>query len=208
VEKFLIARRLMYWQVYLHKTVLSAENMLIMLLKKAKELTLSGERLFAAPSFEYFLNRSFKPDDLLDGSVHRDNIIKNFILLDDNDVISAIKVWMEHRDPVLSELSRAMINRNLFKVELQNQAFSTERILLLKQKAMQLFSISEKETSFFVFSDSVSNHTYIPTNDDQIKIRYSNGAISDIAEASDMLNISVLSKVIEKHFLCYPKALK
>ena len=115
---------------------------------------------------------------------------------------------MEHRDPVLSELSRAMINRNLFKVELQNQAFSTERILLLKQKAMQLFSISEKETSFFVFSDSVSNHTYIPTNDDQIKIRYSNGAISDIAEASDMLNISVLSKVIEKHFLCYPKALK
>ncbi len=207
IEKFLIARRLMYWQVYLHKTVLAAENQLILLLKRAKQLSLEGVELFATPPLLFFLKN--KPNNDLTNIPNLDKpILDQFNLLDDTDIIASMKVWIQHPDKVLSFLATSLTHRELFKVEIQSNEFDYAKIEYIRKKACEYYQISVEESKFFVFSDSVSNNTYIPTNDNQIKIRYNNGSITDIAEASDMLNISVLSKVIEKHFLCYPKILK
>lgn len=207
IEKFLIARRLMYWQVYLHKTVLSAENLLVNILKRAKLLSLKKEELFATPSLHFFLTRKFHQNDLSEKNKSlKDNILANFVLLDDTDIISAIKVWQSHNDKVLSTLCKFMDNRNLFKIELQNTAFHENRIRELKEITCKTLNLNEEEAGYFVFSDTISSHTYSPV-DNKISILYNNGVITDISEASDILNIQVLSKVVKKHFLCYPKEL-
>ena len=207
IEKFLIARRLMYWQVYLHKTVLSAESMLVNILKRAKKLTLEGNELFATPALQFFLSQSFSSNDIKpSNALLRSQVLENFVLLDDTDIISATKVWQSHDDKVLSTLCKYMNNRVLFKIEMQNTVFPENRINELKEKGKQHFSLSDDEIQYFVFSDSISNHTYVPS-DNRITILFNNGSISDISDASDILNISVLSKVVKKHFLCYPKEL-
>ncbi len=207
IEKFLIARRLMYWQVYLHKTVLSAENLLVNILKRAKNMALNRVDLFAAPALHFFLSREFTKNDLLPGTEIREQIIKNFVLLDDSDIVCATKVWESHNDKVLSMLCKNVSNRILYKTEMQNHPFDDKRISELKTRAKQFFDLSDEEVAFFVFSDSISNHTYIPS-DNRIGILYNNGNIVDISEASDVLNISVLGKVVKKYFLCYSKELK
>ncbi len=207
IEKFLIARRLMYWQVYLHKTVLSAENLLVNILKRAKNIALNGVDIFAAPALHFFLSREFTKSDLLPGKEIRQQIIKNFVLLDDSDIICATKVWESHEDKVLSMLCKNVSNRILYKTEMQNNPFDDKRISELKTRAKQFFNLSDEEAAFFVFSDSISNHTYIPS-DNRIGILFNNGNIVDISDASDVLNISVLGKVVKKYFLCYPKELK
>jgi HD superfamily phosphohydrolase len=208
IEKFLIARRLMYWQVYLHKTVLSAESLLVNILKRAKQLELAGEDLFATPALKYFLSQKFSKKDLSPSNQQvKKQILDNFILLDDTDIISATKVWMSHPDKVLSSLCYNMTNRNLYKIEMQNTPFPEKRIAELQVKGKELFGLNDEEIKFLVFSDSISNHTYIPT-DNRITILYNNGNTIDISEASDILNVSVLSKVVKKHFLCYPKDLR
>ena len=206
IEKFLIARRLMYWQVYLHKTVLSAENMLVNILKRAKKLSLEGNELFATPALHFFLSQSFQNNDIKPSNKLRNQILENFVMLDDTDIISATKVWQSHNDKVLSTLCKYINNRVLYKIEMQNSAFTESRINELKEKGKKHFSLNDDEIKYFVFSDSISNHTYVPS-DNRITILFNNGTISDISEASDILNISVLSKVVKKHFLCYPKEL-
>ena len=206
IEKFLIARRLMYWQVYLHKTVLSAENMLVNILKRAKKLSLEGNELFATPALHFFLSQSFQNNDIKPSNKLRNQILENFVMLDDTDIISATKVWQSHNDKVLSTLCKYINNRVLYKIEMQNSAFTESRINELKEKGKKHFSLNDDEIKYFVFSDSISNHTYVPS-DNRITILFNNGSISDISEASDILNISVLSKVVKKHFLCYPKEL-
>ena len=205
IEKFLIARRLMYWQVYLHKTVLSAENLLVNILKRAKLLSLQGEDLFATPALKYFLSRSFKEPAKLSNENKRE-MIENFVLMDDTDIVASSKVWESHSDVVLSLLCKNMNNRKLYKIKLQNSPFEDAYLEELKQKMYLNIQLSHDELTYFVFSDSVTNLTYVPS-DNNIGILLNNGSVVDISEASDILNVQVLSKAVKKFFLCYPKDL-
>lgn len=202
VEKFLIARRLMYWQVYLHKTVLSAEKLLVNILKRAKELSLKGEDLFASPALSLFLKNNFNKKDFYSNS----ELLYQFTLLDDYDIMGSVKVWTSHPDKVLALLCDNMINRHLYKIELQNTAFNKKYKDVLLKNAMKKYELSEKEAAYFVFSEQVNNSAY-NSNKVQINILFSNGKLMDVAEASDQLNIKMLSKKVTKHFICYPKNL-
>lgn len=203
IEKFIIARRLMYWQVYLHKTVLSAEYLLRRILSRAKELSENGELLFASPAFGLFLRKNFSKEDFLNDPV----VLNNFSKLDDFDIYSSIKTWIDSDDFVLSELSKSLINRRLLKIEIQETEFEEAYIDLIKEKVLKKLNLKNEEVNYFVFSDKTSNYAYDPYHG-QINILYKNGKIMDIADASDQLNISVLSNPVVKHFLCYPKFIK
>jgi HD superfamily phosphohydrolase len=203
IEKFLISRRLMYWQVYLHKTVLSADQLLVGLLKRATWLASRKADLFATPALSYFLKS--KPESF---SIDNRNVfLQHFSELDDADIISAAKVWTDHPDAVLSFLCQGFIHRKLFTVELEDDPFSPARIDDLRRRVARHMNISEEEAEYLVLSESISNYIYTDM-DDRIKILRKNGDILDISEASDMLNISVLSHTIRKYFLCYPKFIK
>jgi uncharacterized protein len=204
IEKFLVARRLMYWQVYLHKTVVSAENLLVNILRRAKELANGGLKLFATPSLEFFLYHHVNIEYITGNSEHQKVMIENFSQLDDYDIMASTKVWCECEDPVLALLCKNFINRNLYKIEMSNSPFDNEKIKLLRKATNERLNLNEKDLDYFVFSDSISNNVYSVT-DDKITILYKTGETTDIAEASDMLNVSVLSKVVKKYFLCYPK---
>lgn len=203
IEKFIVSRRLMYWQVYLHKTVLVAEQMLVRILTRARELSLRGEKLFASPALKFFLNGNFNAKDF-----HKDeNVLAQFTALDDMDVMGAIKVWQSHADKVLSYLSIGLINRKLFQIELQPEPFSAPRIDALKKKIEKKFHLSGNEINYFLLNESTSNNAYDPLGD-QIKILMKDGTIKDITAASDQLNISVLSQPVVKYYLCFPKEVK
>lgn len=202
IEKFLVARRLMYWQVYLHKTALVAERMLINIMNRAKELASKGFELFCTPQLHYFLYGNIDRDSFISTS----DTIDNFILLDDNDLSCSIKVWMSHNDVVLSTLSTQFVNRHLLHIEFSTNEFN-ESAILEKQQVVQdeLHLNSLQEASYFVFSDSIENHAYQKKNDDNIKILTKELKVIDIADASDMFDLSVLSKKVTKYFFCYPK---
>jgi HD superfamily phosphohydrolase len=202
VEKFLISRRLMYWQVYLHKTVLSAENLLINILKRAKELSGSKTKLFATPAFGLFLENDFTKDDFLS----KPELLEKFAQLDDYDVMASVKAWTENEDFILSTLCKNMLERNLYRIELQSEAIPTSHKNNLIDKAVKKYSINRKEASYFVFSESVNNSAY-NNSDHGINILYSNGKLADVAVASDLLNLQALSKPVTKHYICYPKDL-
>ncbi len=202
VEKFITARRLMYWQVYLHKTVLVSEYMLMRLLKRAKEISLEGEDLFASPALRFFLKNDINADLFRND----EKVLNYFTQLDDTDIFGAMKVWIEHKDKTLSTLSNSLINRRLFKIEMQNQPFSESTISDIKQRAAKKYGLTKAETEYFVFHDETSNYAYKPGTD-KINILFKNGAIKDIADAAGELNISLLAKPITKYFLCYPKNL-
>ncbi|MDP4238137.1 MAG: HD domain-containing protein [Bacteroidota bacterium] len=198
IEKFLVARRLMYWQVYLHKTAVAAEKMLMNILKRAKELADKNIELFASPALRYFLYNEINKPFFLNTS----EALYHFAMLDDSDVICAIKVWSTHSDIVLSELCKSFTNRRLFKVEISTDTVEESiRQQHLKQY-QQHFGVSIPEAEYFMGDETVSTDTYSP-EDDNINILYKDGTIKDIAEASDMLNISILTKKVEKHFFCY-----
>lgn len=200
IEKFIIARRLMYWQVYLHKTVLSAEKMLMNILRRARELSLAGEKLFATPVLEYFLQNTVGRDEIL----HDDQLLKLFSQLDDYDVYTAIKVWVDVKDPVLSKLCSMLLNRQLFGCELESEVYSEDKVESIRTAIAKKYHLSHDEASYFLISDSTENHAYHPKSD-KINILYKSGEIMDIAHASDQLNITVLHKTVIKFFLCYPK---
>jgi HD superfamily phosphohydrolase len=198
IEKFLVARRLMYWQVYLHKTLVATEKMLTNILKRAKELAFGGETLFASPALHYFLYHHLDKQNF----IHSSEALDYFVQLDDSDVICAIKVWAHHSDKVLSFLCNAFINRKLFKVEmLQEPLDETQKMEYLK-KYSRHFGVSEKEAEYFMGEEIVSTDTYDPA-DERINILYKDGTVKDIAEASDMLNINVLTKKVYKNYFCY-----
>jgi uncharacterized protein len=208
IEKFLIARRLMYWQVYFHKTVVAAEKLLTMVLKRAREMVLNGEKLFASPSLQFFLENSMLNSGLPvsadpDGM---DILIANFISLDDDDITSAAKVWAGHADKCLSLLSGWFTGRSLYRVEFRNRPFEEETIEKLRLNVSRLYSIPYDQTGYFVITGDISNYAY-RSEDEKIRILNNSGELVDIAEASDMLNVTVLSKTVKKYFLCYPKEL-
>jgi HD superfamily phosphohydrolase len=203
IEKFLIARRLMYWQVYLHKTVIAAEQMLVKILERAKEITLEGRNLFASPCFSYFLKNSISMDDFQNNPKN----IERFTKLDDNDIFTSIKVWVDDEDLILSTLCAHIIDRNLYQVEITNEPPSIEKINDLAEKVTDEFEISDDDTSYFVFTDTIKNKAY-SLGDGSINILMKDGSIQDIASASDYSNLEALSKTVEKYILCYLKELK
>lgn len=202
VEKFITARRLMYWQVYLHKTVLVAEYMLMHLLKRAKELSRNGEELYASPIFSFFLKNEINKE-LFN---QEEKVLENFAKLDDYDIFSAMKVWTDHPDKILSTFSKCLVNRRLFRIEIQSTAFNENYIYQIKLKTRKKYKLTENETDYFVFYDKTSNFAYSP-GPDQINILFKDGTVSDISGASEDLNISLLSRPTTKYFLCYPKDL-
>ena len=200
IENFLMSRRLMYWQVYLHKTAVAAEKTLINTLLRAKELSQQGTYLFASPSLSYFLRNDTTEKDFIENA----EVLNLFLDLDDNDIWSALKVWSTHKDIVLSTLSKAMINRRLFKIEIANEPYEIEKIKPHIQNLMQHFKISDKEASYLVSSDIITTDMY-NENVDSIDILYRDETIKDISIASDMLNIHLLSKKVEKYYFAYYK---
>lgn len=198
IENFLMARRLMYWQVYLHKTSLAYEKMLVSALRRAKELAGKGIELFASPSLRFFLYREVGKEDF-----HSDpECLTHFIQLDDTDIWSALKVWCNHPDKVLSILSQALINRNVFKIEVSSTPPGKEKRQALLTQISEQLGISRKEASYFVCTFNIEKNMYNKA-DDSIDIIYNNGETCNIAKASDMLNISLLSKKVRKYYLCY-----
>ena len=200
IENFLTARRLMYWQVYLHKTSVAYERMLISTLLRAKELASQGVELFASPALHFFLY-----NDINHTEFHNNpDCLENFIQLDDNDIWTALKVWSNHPDKVLSTLSLGMINRNIFKVENSAEPIGEDRIKELTLQISQQLGITLSEANYIVSTPSIEKNMYDPA-DDSIDIIYKDGTIKNIAEASDMLNISLLSKKVKKYYLCYQR---
>lgn len=198
IENFLISRRLMYWQVYLHKTAVAAEKMLLHILFRAKELTAQGENLFATPALSYFLHHSVSLDELKTN----EQILEHFLLLDDSDIISAIKTWMSHPDFILSTLSKQFTNRKLFKVKISDTSFDTSIESELTEKYRKAFNLSEEEARYFFSVGPITNDTYNPTFNN-ILILYKDGATREISEASDILNSNMLANTDTKYLLCY-----
>ncbi len=194
VEKFLIARRLMYWQVYLHKTVLVSEVLLVKLLERVRELYVLGKLVINNPNLEYFLNR--KGND-------KKEIIEHFYMLDDFDIISLLKQNLNSEDIVLSSLSNAILNRKLPKILISRQQFDDEFLISLKNEVMTKFNLSENEAKYFVYNGEISNNAY-SNLDERINIQYGS-ELKDVADASDMLNHSVLSKIVKKYYVCGPE---
>ena len=200
VEKFIIARRLMYWQVYLHKAVLSAEFTLVEILKRAKYLVQNGTELFSTLALNEFLKKNHSLEDFNTNS----GLLDTFCLLDDFDIMTSVKEWVHHKDKVLSLLCTKIIERKLLKIELQDQPFELEYILEIQKKTEAKFNINPNESQHLVFTDKIDNKAYNPKKD-KINLLYKNETIVDIADAADQLNISVLAKTVTKYFLCYPK---
>lgn len=201
IENFLTSRRLMYWQVYLHKTAVAAERMLIKTLIRAQKLTAKGVKVFASPALRYFLVNEVN-ETFLQKNLHE--VLQHFVNLDDNDIWCALKVWADHEDIVLSRLSSGLINRRLFKIEISNQPKPEKEVRVFTERYKSEFGIDEDDAAFFFSSDVIYTNMYSEA-DDSIDILYNDGSIRDISEASDMLNIQLLSKKVEKHYFSYLK---
>jgi len=200
IEKFLVARRLMYWQVYLHKTSVAAEKMLMNILKRAKYLAYNGIELFASPALRYFLYNKIDKSNFTDSEIG----VENFVLLDDSDIVCAIKVWSTHPDTILSTLSYAFTHRRLFKVIVSSNPIDQQNKQTQLEKYVATFGISLQDANYFMGEEIISTDTY-SSEDDNINILYKDGTVKDIADASDMLNINVLTKKVEKYYYCYMK---
>tara|TARA_B100001778_G_scaffold49761_1_gene36970 strand:+ start:514 stop:1740 length:1227 start_codon:yes stop_codon:yes gene_type:complete len=198
IEKFLIARRLMYWQVYLHKTVLSAEFLLMNILKRAKYLCSNGEKIFTTQAISPFLMQKVDRNKIATSS-----FLNSFASIDDYDIFTCIKEWVNAKDPVLSLLCQSIVNRNLPKVSISKDKFSEEEIQKYVDIHQKKLGFSNEEMQYFVFQNPMSNHAY-DTRKDEIKILYKDGSVKDITEASDNLNVQALSKPVTKHFLFAP----
>ena len=199
IEKFIVARRLMYWQVYLHKTVLAAENLLVRILKRAKYLAENGVELHASPVLKKFLYNNYSKADF-----DTNEVLEAFTQLDDTDLYSAIKTWAKHEDFTLSKISNALINRDLPKIIIQKEPFEESRIKGLRKLVKETYSISDEEVNYIVFDSAITNNAY-NAKEDVINIKYKNGDILNITDASDNFNIQSLTEPVKKYFVCYPK---
>jgi HD superfamily phosphohydrolase len=202
IEKFLVARRLMYWQVYLHKTVTSGEQMLGKILKRARQLSLKGEQLFSTPALNHFLQKNISKEQF----INEDHHIETFTCLDDTDIMAAVKVWTRHTDKVLALLCENFIQRKLYHVDITNAKPDAAKVEELRQIAMKKYDLCFEDAGYFVFIDVISNNAY-KVGDANIKILMKGGTISDITTASDNSNLEALAKTVEKYIFCYTKDL-
>ncbi len=197
IEKFLVSRRLMYWQVYLHKTVLSAEKMLVRILERARELILAGVEVFSSsPVLDFFLQHGTVAAPVVEANLDK------FCLLDDFDVMGAIKNWMFHPDKILSGLSRGLIDRRLLKVRFQATPFDKDYVSALRESVGRELSISKEEAGYFVFTGQAANTTYNPM-DEKINILFRDGSVKDISHVDNALIHQTLSSAVKKFYLCY-----
>lgn len=201
IENFLSARRLMYWQVYLHKTAISAEAMLISLIKRAKKLTQSGEMIPATPAFQIFLERDITREEFYSDK----DLLDIFIMLDDTDVWGSIKLWQSHQDIVLRTLSSNLLQRKLFAIQMSGEKFGQETSDRLMEQLMKS-GYSKGEAKHFVLKGSVSNAAYVAKGG-SINILMKNGEVADVAQATDLPNIKAMSKIVTKYYLSFPKSL-
>lgn len=200
VEKFLIARRLMYWQVYLHKTVIGAEQMLIKILFRAKELSAQGVSLFATTALQHFLQHKVHQENFLKDPAH----LEWFMRLDDNDIMSAVKEWAISSDPILSLLCQKLMDRDLLRTDLRSQPFTEDEVNRVRDAVKAHFGIGSAEVDYFVYTQVVQNSAYDPLHN-SIKIVNKQGVLQDITEASDLSNLEALAKRVVKYAISYPK---
>jgi len=200
IEKFIVSRRLMYWQVYLHKTVVSAECLLINILKRAKELYRQGQKLFCTPALQTFLETEYTYNDFL----KTPDLLDTFASLDDTDIVAGIKVWQNEKDKVLSDLCSRMINRNLFRIVIQSEPFQEDTISKYKQAIVSQLAMNEPELGYYLVKGHMVNNAY-NSSSDKINILFKDGSVKDITEATDTLNIKALAVPVEKHYVCFPK---
>ena len=201
IENYLTTRRLMYWQVYLHKTTVAFEKMLVNTLRRAKMLARQGKELFASPALRYFL---YNEVDACFFEQHHDEALHNYSMLDDSDIWSALKVWMMSDDKILALLSSNLINRHIFRVEMHEEPVPQERIDEVLEMMTNNFDISREDASYLMSVNTIQKDMY-DVNDDRIAILYRDGSIRDISDASEILNVALLSKKIRKYYLCYQR---
>ena len=200
IENYLTTRRLMYWQVYLHKSTVGYEKILVNVLLRAKQLAQAGKEIFAPPSLRYFLYNNVDADIFL----HHEEALKNYEILDENDIWSSVKVWINNDDKVLSILSRDLIERRLFKVEIHENPISDEEVTTIQKRLCQQADVSFADASYLMSVNTIQKDMY-NINDDHIAILYKDGTIKDITDASEILNVALLSKKIRKYYLCYQR---
>lgn len=201
IENYLTSRRLMYWQVYLHKTAVACEKILINILKRAKTLQLSGENLFASPALHYFISNNIDKEWI---NNKKEETIFWYKQLDDSDIWSAIKVWRGHPDKVLSILSKDLINRETFKVKVYDEPIDSMQLEDIEKKIREKYQLSQEESHYFINYSTIRKDMY-SMNDDQIDILYKDGSYKDITQASELFNVELLSKKICKYYLCHQR---
>ncbi len=202
IENFLISRRLMYWQVYLHKTVIAGEQLLVKILKRAKQLSINETFVFATPALAHFLKNEVSGDEFFMSEIH----LLQFSRLDDQDIFASVKAWREHPDKVLSSLCKMLTDRNLYKVEITMEAPDWERVARIKENTANALKLAHDEVDFFVFTDYITNRAY-NAGDSNINILLKNNTTIDIAKASDLSNLESLDKTVKKYILCYPRVI-
>jgi len=200
IEKFLMARRLMYWQAYLHKTSLVAELILTKILKRAKELTQKGVVLLASEPLLFFMQQKIELEDF------SETVLDTFSQLDDYDIVSALKSWQHHDDFILSSLSKMIINRDLLKVRLSSEKFPKDQIESLLDRFAAQYQLSKEEAGYFVFKGKIKNQAY-SKEAEPIHIYKKDRTIEDVVEVSDQLSLKALSKPVTKYYICFPKQL-
>lgn len=201
IENYLTSRRLMYWQVYLHKTAVACEKILINILKRAKTLQLNGENLFASPALHYFISNNIDKEWI---NNKKEETIFWYKQLDDSDIWSAIKVWRGHPDKVLSILSKDLINRETFKVKVYDEPIDSMQLEDIEKKIREKYQLSKEESHYFINYSTIRKDMY-SMNDDQIDILYKDGSYKDITQASELFNVELLSKKICKYYLCHQR---
>ncbi|WP_028980003.1 HD domain-containing protein [Sporocytophaga myxococcoides] len=200
IENFLSSRRLMYWQVYLHKTTVCAEKMLIQIIRRAQHLSLEGEKLFASEALNVFLQQKITLEDF----TQNHHYLRAFTSLDDYDLWGAIKIWKNHKDPVLSLLCNQLLERKLFRIEISRIQFDEEKIAQLRRDVAKNLGLPEEHSEYFVVNGVLRNRAYLPVSN-KINVLTKKGQVLDVAQASDLPNIKAISKIVKKHYLCWPK---
>ena len=200
IESYLIARRLMYWQVYLHKTAVACEAMLINVLRRAKQLTRQGRRLFATPALTYFLENDVDQERFRQDA----EALHHYCALDDNDIWSSVKVWMNDEDRVLALLSANLVERNIFRVKVYDEPIPEEKINAVRQEIQTRLNLSDDECRYLLSANTVRKNMY-SMNDDHISIKYKDGTCKDISEASELFDIARISKKNSKYYLCFKR---
>jgi HD superfamily phosphohydrolase len=199
IEKFIIARRLMYWQVYLHKTVVATDVMLTNIIKRAAELSRQGQSLPASPALQFFLNKAVSKQAFLKQA----EVLEQFVALDDADVLSAIKQWQTASDKVLSKLSQALINRHLPKVKIANKPFTAKEIEAVQDLAQKRFKVSEQDAPYFASMNTLANNAYKVEKQTAIRILMKTGEVLDVTDASDNYNLKALNQTVKKYCLSF-----
>jgi len=200
IENFLIARRLMYWQVYLHKNVIICENTLLQVLLRAKSLVRSGSRLFLTSGLEFFLKQSIDFNTFSS----KEECLEQFMKLDDDDLMTCMKEWSYENDKVLSYLSNTLINRELLTIKMSNRPFKEQEILQIKNETKQYFNLDDEQVNYMVFTGLSANRVY-NEEESNINILTKEGTILDVLDASDQFNTGILSRPVKKYYICYPR---